>query len=337
MPKINDLPNLSLDSADSQDLYLVYDPNSIGTETQRTITGRDLRRSIFRDGESDIGAALTGGNGIDITGNTISLAESGEFTGNLDVGGDVVIQGDLTVQGTNTILNTAELTVEDKLITIANGADSTAADGGGMVIGTTGAQMTYRASDDTLVFTKDLEFPNQDGGAVAGVEAEEFLDVGQLNWNRIASGTAWFLTSEENIKMRTVDSASLAVPGIGQNSEPPYIWMNTGTFYTGTGHLDTPPEADSARRGGLKIEGAQISTWQPHAGEFHDSAEGAPDIIFHNNVVINERLETEGTGRIYGQFADSSIGYNAFKNMETLTIYDSSFSAIKTVRYPGQA
>jgi len=42
----------------------------------------------------------------------------------IDVTGNVVISGDLTVNGTNTILNTTTLTVDDKKITIAEGAGS---------------------------------------------------------------------------------------------------------------------------------------------------------------------------------------------------------------------
>jgi hypothetical protein len=338
MPKITELSNLSLDSADSQDLFISYDPNSPLRDTAKTITGGDLRRSIFRDGESDIGAALTGGNGIDITGNTISLAESGEFTGNLNVGGDVVITGDLRVDGEYAILNTQELTVEDTLITIANGAtDSASVDGAGLLIDHVNASMTYRSIDDTIVFNKDLDFPNQDGGALDTIETEPNLDVGTLNWNRQNGFGIWYLTSEEDIRIRTIDSDTLQVPGSSPRSEyGPYIFLNTGFVYTGTGTFDVPPGADSAFRGGLTFKGPTITTWQPTTGKWNDP-NGPEPLSIKTNTQIYGNLSTESDGKITGQFADSSIGSDAFKNVQTLNIYDSNLSVIRTIKWPGNA
>ena len=56
----------------------------------------------------------------------------------LDVGGDVFISGSLTVKGATTTIETTNLTVEDRVITLAKSSDSTAsedyADGGGFIV-----------------------------------------------------------------------------------------------------------------------------------------------------------------------------------------------------------
>jgi hypothetical protein len=58
--------------------------------------------------------------------------------------GDVVVGGDLVVQGNTVTLNTAQLVVEDKLITLASGSTSNAtADGAGFEVAGTTASLKY--------------------------------------------------------------------------------------------------------------------------------------------------------------------------------------------------
>jgi prefoldin subunit 5 len=61
--------------------------------------------------------------------------------------GDVVVGGDLVVQGNTVTLNTAQLVVEDKLITLASGSTSNAtADGAGFEIAGTSASLKYNGT-----------------------------------------------------------------------------------------------------------------------------------------------------------------------------------------------
>jgi hypothetical protein len=58
--------------------------------------------------------------------------------------GDVIVGGDLVVQGNTVTLNTAQLVVEDKLITLASGSTSNAtADGAGFEVAGTSASFKY--------------------------------------------------------------------------------------------------------------------------------------------------------------------------------------------------
>ena len=62
----------------------------------------------------------------------------------LNVGGNVVVTGDFTVNGTLTSVNSTDLTVTDKNITIADGAaDSSAADGAGITVDGADAELKY--------------------------------------------------------------------------------------------------------------------------------------------------------------------------------------------------
>jgi len=78
----------------------------------------------------------------------------GIITSTVEVGGNLTVQGDLTVQGTNTTVNTTNLTVEDKNITIANVLSPTdvTADGAGFTI-KGASDKTFNWENDTDAFT----------------------------------------------------------------------------------------------------------------------------------------------------------------------------------------
>jgi hypothetical protein len=72
---------------------------------------------------------------------------------------DLVLTGDLTVQGTTTTLNTQELTIEDKLLSVASGSTTTAAaDGGGFHISGANASITWDNGNSRLAVNKSTHF-----------------------------------------------------------------------------------------------------------------------------------------------------------------------------------
>ena len=74
--------------------------------------------------------------------------------------GDVVVGGDLVVQGNTVTLNTAQLVVEDKVITLASGSTSSAtADGGGIEIAGASANFVYQHSSTSFTSSVSLIAP----------------------------------------------------------------------------------------------------------------------------------------------------------------------------------
>lgn len=70
---------------------------------------------------------------------------------------NLTLIGDLEVQGNTVTLNTGILTVEDKNITLANGATSAAiADGAGIHVPAADANITYQNTGDRWAFNKDI-------------------------------------------------------------------------------------------------------------------------------------------------------------------------------------
>lgn len=85
-------------------------------------------------------------------------ARSGSFSGDLSVQGNMSVQGNLQVNGALTYINTANLDVTDKQITIAKGsADAAAANGAGILVEGAAASLTYNSTGDKWSFNKDLQ------------------------------------------------------------------------------------------------------------------------------------------------------------------------------------
>lgn len=71
---------------------------------------------------------------------------------------NLTVSGDLEVQGNVVSVNTATLNVEDKNITIANGAiNSSQANGAGITIAGANASITYQETGDKLIVNKPLD------------------------------------------------------------------------------------------------------------------------------------------------------------------------------------
>ena len=116
---------------------------------------------IVQDGTPQLGGGLDL-NGNDITG-----------TGNINITGGVTMSGNLTVNGTTTTINSTTLSVDDKNITLADGAaDSSAADGAGITIDGASATLTYTHSGTKWNVNKDFDVTGNIivSGTVDGVD-----------------------------------------------------------------------------------------------------------------------------------------------------------------------
>lgn len=126
---------------------------------------------------------------IDAANRKIKLYE-GFIDSRVEIGGNLLVTGDLTVEGTTTTINTANVTVEDKNITLANVAvpsDATA-DGAGITI--------KGSTDKTIAYS----------------QADNWLDVSEsLN---LASGKALYIGDTLVIDGNSLGSAITSIPGV---------------------------------------------------------------------------------------------------------------------------
>ena len=109
---------------------------------------------------------------------------TGSFTGN------VIVNGNLTVLGSATEISTTELSIEDKLITLASGStDSTTADGAGIYID--GANKSITWDHNTTSFVLDAKVTSSVGFKGDGSELTD-IQHGNINFggSNIVSGSS---------------------------------------------------------------------------------------------------------------------------------------------------
>jgi len=83
--------------------------------------------------------------------------------GDITATGNLIVAGNLTVQGNVTAVNSTELTIEDKLITLASGAATAAeANGAGIFINGSSASLMYSSSGNKWVLNKLLDMGSND-------------------------------------------------------------------------------------------------------------------------------------------------------------------------------
>ena len=103
---------------------------------------------------ADVGAGT--GVSYDQNSGVFSIGQAVGTTDNVTFN-DVTVSGDLTVNGTLTTINSTDLTVTDKNITIANGAaNAAAANGAGITVDGANATITYTSADDSWNLNKDV-------------------------------------------------------------------------------------------------------------------------------------------------------------------------------------
>jgi hypothetical protein len=104
-------------------------------------------------------ADVSAGTGVTYTQAT-GVFEIGQPVGTTDnvTFNDVTVDGNLTVNGTLTTVNSTDLAVTDKNITIADGAtDAAAANGAGITVDGANATITYVNATDSWDFNKDVK------------------------------------------------------------------------------------------------------------------------------------------------------------------------------------
>jgi hypothetical protein len=168
-----------------------------GDLTYNSSTG-EISVTTYKD--TDVESYLSGGTGVSFSNGVISIGQPVNSTDNVtfnDVTVDgtlnsdditasqITVTGNLVVQGNTTTINSTEISVSDKTLLLADGsANSSIADGSGLIIDGANAQLTYQSSDDNWLFNKDLKV----GGAiVASGAAGTFSDDGIYLQNKGSS------------------------------------------------------------------------------------------------------------------------------------------------------
>ena len=132
---------------------------SLGGPNEPAITSNNLS-NLGIPGHKFKNVYATYFKGTDVEVNSITSADP---SNNITATGNLIVTGNLTVQGNVTAVNSTELTIEDKLITLASGAATAAeANGAGIFINGSGATVMYSSTGDKWVLNKVLDTGSND-------------------------------------------------------------------------------------------------------------------------------------------------------------------------------
>ena len=255
---------------------------------------------------ADVGA----GTGVTYTQAT-GVFEIGQAVGTTDdvTFNDVTISGDLTVNGTLTTINSTDLSVTDKNITIADGAaDAAAANGAGITVDGANATITYASATDSWNFNKDVSVAG--GLSITGsLTAPTFVgdltgdvtgtvsDISNHNTDALTEGSTnlYFTdTRARNAVSLTSDKTSVlsynATTGAFTfaiaNASTSDIAEGTNLYYTDTRARAAVSVSDNGGDGSLSYDSATgvITYTGPSAAEVraHLSATSASGVTYDN-------------------------------------------------------
>ena len=164
-------------------------------EVSNFASDKDLFLKVRKGLDQEVAVA------IDSSSRTVDIY-SGKSDSTVNVGGSLVVTGNLTVEGTTTTINTANVTIEDKLLTLANVAapSETTATGAGIKIRSTGADSS--AYDTEIIYRSTSEGPPPTG----------VFDVSEdLN---LAAGKQLQIGGVKVIDGNSLGSAITSIPGV---------------------------------------------------------------------------------------------------------------------------
>ena len=178
-------------NADDYELYLTAEPTAD-------------RNIVFPDNSGTV--ALTSNL------NAYAPLAGATFTGEV-IGTDLTLSGNLTVNGTTTNLNTVNLAVEDKNITLGDSSSPTdaSADGGGISLkGTTDKLLTWSNTTKAWTSTEDFDLAN---GKTYDINGTTVLSSSEVLGKSMPTGTIVGTSDSQTLTNKTIAIGSNTISG----------------------------------------------------------------------------------------------------------------------------
>lgn len=195
---------------------------SAGTAGILTMTtaGNGLSGTSVFNGSNTVFTVQSNGTSSNVADTLVYRDPTGSFFAeDITADGDVLIQGDLTVNGTTTTIDTADLLVEDRNITIGNvpvPSDVTAEGGGITLLGTTNKTISWTNVNNSWVSNVNFTAPQFFGNLVGNVTGDLTGNVvGILTGNVIGNVTGNATSADRVNNALTVNTSGTGLSGSG--------------------------------------------------------------------------------------------------------------------------
>jgi hypothetical protein len=229
-------------------------------------------------------------------------------------GGNLVVYGDLTVQGTTTTLNTTELIIEDRVLSLASGSTTSAqADGAGLYISGANASILWNNSQNSLIINQKVSSSvgfKGDGSELTGLTADSVNFNNITNKPTLVSGAAQ-VTSSLDFRYLEINGDNV-ITGSSQVEI-----TNTSGFSTFSGSLKTTDDGQDSRLSNLELtsqsQDSRISQLESDSGS-QDSRLNSLELFTSSQESINSLYNSytqSNDGNINNLF-NSSSQYQTF-------------------------
>ena len=332
--KISDFTALTAPA--STDTLPIIDQSETGTEKNKKITYANLL-SKAPDGSasapsfsfsSDPNTGISGGSDT----LTLSTAGSGRLT--ISSAGVITIPGDLTVSGTTTTINTTNLDVEDKNITLGkvSSPSDTTADGGGLTLkGATDKTFNWVDSTDSWTSSEHIDLASGKVLKVAGTEvlsATNFTGTSAIATNVTVADESSDTTC--NVLFTTAATGNLP-PKTGTN-----LTFNSSTgALTATSFVGTVTVPDDSVTSDKIVDGAivnaDVNASAAIAGTKISPDFGSQNIVTTGDFNSGSVTITGGSPAITFTDSNNDPDYYIQNNNGALRIFDATNSAERFV------
>jgi hypothetical protein len=219
-------------------------------ETKTLVVTTDKLNVLAATSSSELAGIISDetGTGALVFANTPTLVTPniGAATGT-----SLVLSGDLTVNGTTTTINSTEITVDDKNLTLGSVATPTdaGADGGGLTLkGTTDKTFAWIDATDSWTSSEHLDLAT---GKVLKINGTEVLSATQYTGNA-ATATNGITTASKISALAATSSSELAGVISDETGTGALVFANTPTLVT--------PAIGAATGTSLVLSGALTAT-----------------------------------------------------------------------------
>jgi hypothetical protein len=249
---------------------------SLLTDTLNFTTGSGLKTTfddttnsllIEMDGAAQLSSlTLTGALAANALTITTSLSAGNTTVNDISVNGNAIITGNLTVNGTMTAVNSTTVTINDKNLQLAQGANTAIlSDGGGITVGNTldgftAASITYSAIDNRWNLNKDLTVANVYGALIGNAStATTWATARNLSLTGDASGTIASVDGSANVSgALTLATVNSNVGSYGNGTTVPNFTVNAKGLVTAAGSTAIP-FASTSVKGLASFDSTQFS------------------------------------------------------------------------------
>jgi hypothetical protein len=223
-------------------------------------------------------------------------------------GTSLVLSGDLTVNGTTTTINSTEITVDDKNLTLGSVATPTdaGADGGGLTLkGTTDKTFSWIDATDAWTSSEHMDLAS---GKVLKINGTEVLSATQYTGNA-ATVTNGITTASKISALAATSSSELAGVISDETGTGALVFANTPTLVTpeigaATGtSLALPDALIGSATGTAAATATTIDTW---SATTYSSAKYIVQMKKGTDIEVIELLVTiDGSNNVYlTEYAD---------------------------------